>query len=178
MFRISTGLGLVFATLLAFTGCSHYRLGTGAQVGFETLFIPPVTNQANLPQAVALVTTELRESFLRDGRVQLVASEDQADAVLIVDLVDYRRQRLTSQVGDTGLARKFGMTLVANCTLRLTGDDKPLFEKRRIVAERQLFTDGDAAPAYDGQLQAQYQNLPLLAETLAEKLKAATLDVW
>ncbi len=178
MFRITTGLGLVFAALLAFTGCSHYRLGTGAQVKFDTLFIPPVTNDANLPQAIALVTTQIRETFNRDGRVHLVASEDEADAVLLINLVSYDRKRLTAQAADTGLARKFEMTLVANCTLTLAGEDKPLYENRRIIAKRQLFTDGDAAPAYDGQLQAQYQNLPLLAETLAGKVKSATLDVW
>lgn len=178
MLRFITGL-VSFVALVAFTGCSHYRLGTGVSADFETLFIPPVTNEANVPQAIALVTTQIRESFLRDGRVQLAASEDQADAVLIISLVDYSRKRLTSQAGDSGLARKFEMTLTADCTLRKVGGDKPYFENRRIVAQRQLFVDGATAGApYDGQLQAQYQNLPLLAETLADKVKSATLDVW
>ncbi|MFH1498680.1 MAG: LPS assembly lipoprotein LptE [Verrucomicrobiota bacterium] len=177
MFRILTGL--LLTVLLGLTGCSHYRMGTGVEARFDTLFIPPVTNEANLPQAIALVTTEVRETFLRDGRVRLVASEDEADAVLRINLVDYRRDRLVSQPADTGLARKFGMILTADCTLTLAGEDKPLFENRRFVAERQLFTDGNAAGApFDGQLQAQYQNLPLLAETLAAQLKSAALDVW
>lgn len=178
MFRFTTVLAVVFTGLLAVTGCSHYQLGTGAQVKFDTLFIPPVTNQANLPQAIALVTTQVRESFNRDGRVRLVASADEADAVLLINLVSYHRGRLTTQRADTGLARKFEMTLTADCTLSLAGEDKPLFKNQRINAVRQLFADGDAGPAFDGQLQAQYQNLPLLAETLADKVKSATLDVW
>ncbi len=177
MSRFLTGLFLT--VLIGLTGCSHYQMGTGAETKFDTLFIPPVTNDANLPQAVALVTTEIRETFLRDGRVRLVASEEEADAVLRVRIVGYARDRLVSQPADTGLARKFGMVLTADCTLTVAGDDKPLFENRRFVAERQLFTDGNAVGApYDGQLQAQYQNLPLLAESLAAQLRAAALDVW
>lgn len=177
MSRLLTGLFLT--VLLGLTGCSHYQMGTGVRAKFDTLFIPPVTNEANLPQAIALVTTEVRETFLRDGRVRLVASEDEADAVLRVNIVGYRRDRLVSQDIDTGLTRKFSMILTADATLTLAGEDKPLFENRRFVAERQMFTDGNAAGApYDGQLQAQYQNLPLLAETLAGQLKSASLDVW
>lgn len=169
--RLGLGLALLLMGLLHF-GCSHYRLGTGAALAFETLYIAPVSNPADVPQAVALVTGELRETFLRDGRVRLVNTPDEADAILSVALVSYQRGLLTANPADTARARKMGVTLTARATLALTDRSAPLFEDRLIRAERQLFTDGNR------QLQAEYQLLPLLAETLAAQARAAVLDTW
>ncbi len=159
------------AGLIALTGCSHYQLGTGSSPSFRTLYIAPVGNTAGMPQAVAIVTTQLRETFARDGRVTLAASADEADTVLEIDLVSYQRGVLTSLPGDTGLARKFEIVLLANATLRDQRNDQPLFENRRLRVERQIFTDS-------GQLQAEYQIVPLLAETLAQNARSAVLDTW
>jgi hypothetical protein len=64
------------------------------------------------------------------------------------------------------------VTLNAEATLRDNRDNKLFFEKRKIQATRQVFTDNGQ------QLQAEYQNVPLLAETLAKNVLGATLDVW
>lgn len=157
---------------LATAGCSHYRLGTGAPLAFETLYLAPVINQADIPQSVAPLSTELRESFLRDGRVRLVNTPDEADAILTLTLVNYQRGLLTSDPTDTARARKMGITLNALATLTLTDRPTPLFENRPLLAERQLFTDAGR------QLQAEYQLIPLLAETLAAQARSAVLDTW
>ncbi|HEY1110519.1 MAG TPA: hypothetical protein VGE76_17850, partial [Opitutaceae bacterium] len=134
------------------------------------LYIAPVANKTVLPQSQAILSTRLRETFARDGRVALAGSEDSADAVLTVTLVDYHRDVAAVREGDTGLARKFNLTLGALCTLKdKTG--KVIFENRPISAVREAFTDG-------GQLQSEYQTLPLLAESLAGKVAHAALDSW
>jgi hypothetical protein len=51
------------------------------------------------------------------------------------------------------------------------GAFKNLFENRPVNAHRDAFTDG-------GQLQSEFQTLPLLAEALADKIAHAALDVW
>ncbi len=63
--------------LLLFSGCAHYRLGTGGQLSFHTLYVAPVVNESNIPQAVAIVSTQLREAFLHDARVVLVVTRRQ-----------------------------------------------------------------------------------------------------
>lgn len=161
-------LALLCSVLLV-AGCSHYSLGTGPAVPFRTLEVEPVVNRTLLPQAPAVVTSRLREAFARDGRAQL--AEAPAEAVLTVTLSGYRREVAAVREGDTGLARKFNVTLDALCTLRLTGTGKVVFENRLIQATREVFTDG-------GQLQAEYQVLPLLADALAAKVTRAALDVW
>lgn len=163
---------LCITGLLLFSGCSNYHLGTGAHVSFHTLYVAPVVNESNLPQAVAPVSTQLREAFLRDARVILVNTPEEADATLTVHLVKYERLARTRETADTGLARKFDVTLNAEATLRDNRDNKLLLQNRKVQATRQVFTDNGQ------QLQAEYQNVPLLAETLAKNVLGATLDVW
>lgn len=163
---------LCLAGLLLFSGCAHYRLGTGGEVSFRTLYVAPVVNETNIPQAVAIVSTQIREAFLHDARIILVNTPDEADATLTVRLVDYSRASRTRQSSDTGLARKFDVTLDARATLHDNRSNTAIFEDRKVQATRQVFTD-------NGQhLQAEYQNVPLLAETLAKNVRGAALDVW
>jgi hypothetical protein len=157
--------------VLGLAGCSHYQLGTGGTLAFHTLYVAPIENKTLLPQAHALVSTTLREEFLHDGRVTLVDSPEQADATLTVTLTDYHRDVATVQPNDTGLARKFALTLGATITLRDNRAGKNLMERRPVDAVRDSYTDA-------GQLQGEYQALPLLAGVLAKKVAHAALDVW
>lgn len=170
---LCTLLGLFLST-----GCSHYRLGTTGKLSFHSLYIPPVENKAQMAQAVAVVTTQIREAFLRDGRVSLVNSAAEADATLAISLVSYARDTATARPDDTGLARKFNLNLTALCTLRNTTDNTVLFENRVIVVEQQIFATATPQQADSDQLQAEYQSLPQLAAKLADKVTHAALDVW
>jgi len=155
------------------TSCSHYQLGTGSveKLSFNTLYVAPVENKTLLPEARALLSTQLRETFARDGRVALADSPEAADATLTVVITDYHRDVTSVREGDTGLARKFNLTLGTTCTLRDNRGGKDIFSNRPVSAQREAFTDS-------GQLQTEYQTLPLLAEALAQKVAHAALDVW
>lgn len=162
---------LLLAATLALVGCSHYRLGTEAAPAFATLHVAVVKSDALVPQAQALVTTQLREAFIKDARVRLVDSADEADATLTVTLDSYFRGTTVSRPDDTGLARRFELTLAARATLVDQRTNRPIFEGRTLSAKRGVFTDS-------GQLQSEYETLPLLATDLANKAVSATLDVW
>lgn len=173
----------VFALLCA-GGCSHYRLGTGVERDFESVFIAPVDTAGELPQASAVLTTRIRETFSRDGRIRVVNTPDEADAILTVKVADYSRRSLTGTPGDSGLARSIGLTLATTATLTDTGSDKVWFKDRPITIERQVFTDDRTAPGSASflqpvqQTQAEYQLVPQLAEALADRLVGAVLDTW
>lgn len=156
---------------LCFTGCAGYQLGPGSAPRFATLFIAPVTSEALIPQAQVLVTTQLREAFSRDGRVTLVNSAAAADAVLTIALSSYGRQVTVSRPDDTGLARRFDVTLTAHATLTDNRTKQALFTQRPLTAKRGVFTDSGLVPA-------EYQTLPLLAELLAKEATHAVLDTW
>ena len=155
------------------SACSHYQLGTGAEgkLSFRTIYVAPVENKSHAPQIRELVTTQLREAFARDPRITLADSPTSADAILTVALTDYRRDIASAREDDTGLARKFNVTLTATATLRDNRSGKIFFDRRPVSAVREIFTDS-------GQIQSEYQVLPLLADALAAKLTHAALDVW
>ncbi len=161
----------LLGALLALAGCAHYQLGTAGKLSFSTLYVEPVENKTLLPQARAILGTQIREAFEKDGRVTLVNSAAEADATLHVVIRDYHRDIASVQESDTGLARKFTLTLGVAATLHDRRANKDLFTDRPIDVQRDAFIDG-------GQLQSEYQTLPLLAELLAQKLSHAALDVW
>ncbi len=167
------------ACLCGLVGCSHYQLGTGGKLSFTTLYVEPVENKTFLPQARAILSTQIREAFERDGRVQLVNSAEAADATLEITIRDYHRDVSSVRENDTGLARKYALTLGVVCTLHDNRKGADLFTGRTITAQRDAFTDPDLpSDRYGGQLQSEFQVLPLLAEALAKKVTHSVLDVW
>jgi hypothetical protein len=181
----------VSAVILAFCaalfgGCGHYQLGTTGKLTFTTLYVAPVQDSANIPQASALFSTQLRQTLLRDSRIQLSNSPESADVTLNVDLRSYDRHLATARRDDTGLARSFDINIAAVCSLRDNRTGEMLFEHRSVEATREIFTsDAPSEHAPNGdpifvsrQLQAEYQTLPLLAEALADRVSHAVLDVW
>jgi len=154
-----------------FAGCSHYQLGTASKLSFATLHVEPVKMVALVPQAEPIISTQLRTAFLHDGRLTLENSPAAADANLSVIVRDYYREVGTVRPGDTGLARKFIITMTAEATLTDNRNGKDFFTARMLTVKRDVYTDS-------GQQQAEYQILPLLAEDLAAKVSHAVLDTW
>jgi len=173
---------LTAAALLLGSGCANYRLATGADPSFATLYIEAAKNKTTLAQSQALVSTLVREAFVRDGRVTVVDSPAEADATLEVTLVNYRRENAANREDDVGLARKFTLHLRASCRLLDNRTGRMLFDGRIIEVQRESFTDNGLGSVPFGvsndQLQSEYNTLPLLASSLADKVTHAVLDVW
>lgn len=182
MRRRTLTLACFVVVLGLLSACSHYRLGTESKPAFATLYVMPVTTRILLPQAQALIESQIRTAFLRDGRISLVNSPEAAEAILTLTITEYRREVATQRRDDTGLARKFALTLGVDCTLTQRQPAHILFEKRAVTVRRDAYTDsGQDLPtgaAVSGQLQSEFQALPLLADALAEKITHAVLDVW
>ncbi len=173
-------LTLALAAALGLSSCGHYQLGTQGKLTFTTLYVAPVENTSGLPQAITLVSTQLREKLLRDPRIQLSSDPSSAQAILTVKLTRTSQDATThrAEPDDTGLARKFDLTLQAEVTLHDTRTATDLFTKRPLSVTRQLFTTDGTTGAPSDQQAAQYQTLPLLAETLASRIASAVLDSW
>lgn len=169
----SSGFRLLIAALaiLGLAGCAGYQLGTGSVPKFATLFVAPVKTEALVPQARAELTTHVREAFIRDGRVRLVNSPAEADAVLEIVVAGYHRDVAVTRPDDTGLARRFDITLQARASLLNNRGPQPWFTDRVLEARRGAMTD-------DGLVPAETQLLPILGETLASEAVHAVLDTW
>lgn len=171
LLRLAVAFGVGGFFVLGLAGCAGYRLGTGAAPKFATLFVAPVVTEALIPQARVELTTRLREAFLRDGRVRLVNSPAGADAVLEITVTGYQRDVAVTRADDTGLARRFDITLQARATLRDNRGTQPFFTDRVLTARRGAMTD-------DGLVPAETQLLPILGESLATEAVRAVLDTW
>jgi hypothetical protein len=174
--------GLLLAAAILAQGCGHYQMGAGPAPSFATIYIEPAKNKTTLAQSRELVSTMVREAFIRDGRVELVDSQKDADVSLQVTLVRYRRDNAANREDDNGLARKFTIKLTASCSLRDNRTGRMLFDGRQIEVQREAFTDNGLGLVPFGtsndQLQSEYNTLPLLAQLLADKVTHAVLDVW
>jgi hypothetical protein len=158
-------------SVLLLAGCAGYQLGTGSMPKFATLFVAPVKTEALVPQARAELTTRIREAFIRDGRVRLTTSAGEADAVLQVVVAGYHRDAAVTRPDDTGLARRFDVTLQARATLLNNRAKDPYFTDRMLESKRGAFTDSGLVPA-------ETQLLPILGESLANEAVHAVLDTW
>lgn len=166
--------------LAAAAGCSHYQVGTQGRLPFATVYVAPVQNRTLLPQAQAEISAQLRTALANDGRVSLANSPEAADATLSVVIVDFHREVAAVREQDTGLAGEFSETLGALCSLRDNRANRFFFENRPLSTHRDVFADsGDPHSSLVGnQLQSEYNTLPLLAQSLADRVAHAVLDVW
>jgi hypothetical protein len=174
--------GLLLVAAILAQGCSHYQMGAGPAPSFATIYIEPAKNKTTLPQARELVSAMVREAFIRDGRVELVDRQADADTSLQVTLVKYKRDNAANREDDNGLARKFTLRLTATCSLRDNRTGRMLFDGRQIDVQREAFLDNGLGLVPFGtsndQLQSEYNTLPLLAELLSDRVTHAVLDVW
>jgi hypothetical protein len=174
--------GLLLSAAILAQGCSHYQMGAGPAPSFATIYIEPAKNKTTLAQSRELVSTMVREAFIRDGRVELVDKQADADVSLEVTLVKFKRDNAANREDDNGLARKFTLKLTAACSLRDNRTGRMLFDGRQIEVQREAFTDNGLGLVPFGtsndQLQSEYNTLPLLAQLLSDRVTHAVLDVW
>lgn len=164
-------IALLAAFLALLSGCSTYHWGASSPPPFQRLYVAPVVNRSEAPQIEPLMNSLLREALARDPRVRLVDDPAEADATLEVELTDYRRFVAATQPGDTTRGESFRVELSARSTLSKNGAE-PLYEGRSSQAESTLYLQGQDL------VQAEYQNLPVLARDLAETIKNQALDAW
>jgi hypothetical protein len=162
--------------------CKSYQLGSPTELPFESIYIRPVSNQSFAPQAQALLSTQVREAFLRDGRVRLVADEADADAVLTIGLTQYNRRAGARQSGDTAVARELVLGLSAQTSLYDTNRGRYHFQGRQVDEQSNAYGDdpyaNPALPQTQGFLQSEYQAMPRLTRGLAQKIADEVLSPW
>lgn len=174
-----------FVALLAMSflgGCKSYQLGNPAELPFQSIYVKPVSNNSFAPQAQALLSTQLREVFIRDGRTRIVTSEEEADAVLLVNLTEYRRSAAARQSDDTAAAAEFDLTLVAVVSLYNQNEGTYLLRNHELSDVSNAYIENlyasPGAPRTQDFLQSEYQSMPLLTRDLARRIADEVLSPW
>jgi hypothetical protein len=168
--------------MAAFSGCNSYQLGNPVELPFESIYIKPVTNDSFAPQAQAILSSQIRDAFIHDGRTKLVTSSEAADAVLVVNLTEYNRRAAGRQSLDTTMAANFRLTLYAEVSLfnQIKGDY--YFQERMIQRSSNAYVEDLYATPGDSQtqdfLQSEYQAMPRLTRDLARRIADEVLSPW
>lgn len=110
---------------LALSGCAAYQWETPPTSIPQDIHLAPVVNRSTAPQIRALLTDELRETFLRMGGWSL-RSEKDASAVIEVTVLDYTRRRAATSSADTERGLSFDTKLTAEVRVRDAATDKDL----------------------------------------------------
>jgi len=173
-------IGLTAIVVLGlFSGCANYKLGSSAEIPFKSIYIKPTTNHSYAPQAQPIVSAQIRETFIHDARVKLVASEEEADAVLYVDLTKYDRTAGARNSNDTVRANTFDVRLVAEVSLYSNTRGDYLFKERQIQADTNAYIGN---PYTEGEiisyLQSERQTMTQLAREMARKVTDEVLSPW
>lgn len=169
-FMLKLKITIVFlAIIYLLNGCASYQVGSGA-LPFTSLYVEPARNDTYAPQAQALLTEQVIQALLRDGRVRITAREE-ADAVLSMTLVDYDRNLVATQSNDTARARGYDLSLTAQLDLKNASTGKAYFEGRQLSVTASAYTDGGLQPA-------EYQSMPTLTRRLAEQIRTEILSTW
>ena len=168
--------------LLLLVGCESYRLGHPAELPFETIYVRPAANDSYAPQAQALISSEVRASIIRDGRVRLLAKEDEADALLTITLSEYKRAPAARRKDDTERAVEHDVSLTATISLYDTRSQAYLLKDRSLnerdnISANNPFTLSIASAAQSLQ-QSEYQTMPKIARNLARKIVDEALGGW
>ena len=161
-------------------GCKSYQLGHPAKLPFKTVYIQPAKNNSFAPQAQSLLSSEVREAVIRDGRVKLVADPAAADAVLTMTITDYSRKGGTRSQSDTERAQDFDLRLRVELDLYDQANDDFLFEGRRIEAHTISYVSDPYAGAANtqGLIRAEYNAMPRLTRELGRKAADELLGAW
>ncbi len=67
-----------------------YQLGGTRPAGIETVYVAPIINRTTEPAVELQIAQALRERIHLDGRMKLLNTRNQSDAVIEVTLTEYR----------------------------------------------------------------------------------------
>lgn len=174
--RSSFLLSFAFLSLLFLSGCSHYEWSRPAPP-FKTIYVQPATNDSSAPQAQASLSAQIRQVLIRDGRVRLVSKPTEADAILQINLTDYRRDSAIRSSEDSELALGFDLVLEARIALFDPSTSKYLIKARDLSANTSTFAS-DPITGEDNFSLSEYQAMPRLTEDLANSIADEILGVW
>ncbi|MGJ8653226.1 MAG: LPS assembly lipoprotein LptE [Opitutaceae bacterium] len=176
-------IGTSLISLALFSGCASYKLGAPTELQFESIYIRPASNDSFAPQVQTLVSAQIREAFIRDGRVKLLSKESDADAVLSVNITNYERNAGARHRRDTVSARTFRLTMFAEISLYNAKQGDFFFEERNVSEYTSVYADNPFVDAKDFEQrqaynQAEYSAMTRIARGIARKISDEVLSPW
>ena len=164
---VPIGCALV-AVLLA--GCAGYRLGSMLPADIQTVHVPTFFNETDEPLIELDTTRAALRTLRRDGSLR-IAAEEEADAILVVTLTDFRLEALGYDRERRLAADEYRMRITASYVLTRADTGQVVAEDPRVIGESEFVLLGDMTSAKQGAL-------PDAAEDLAQRLISSMVEMW
>lgn len=148
------------------SACAHYQMGTPESSDgprFESIYVDWVDNKTFEAEQIVPYTQAIREIILESSDFTLSGNPIEADAVLSVSLSELDRQRQADRSDDTGLALIYRNEMTVSVSLEANSDG-------RVFLDEKVFTVSADALASQGLQASEYQQTPILARMLAQKI--------
>jgi len=163
---------LLGAVVLSSCGYGLVGVSSNLPEHLQTLYITPFVNQTQRAELDQRLTEQISQEWVRRGRFQLVASPDQADAVLSGTIT---AAIVTPVRFDTeGRANEYQLTVTADVQLVDRTKEKPvtLWHDTRFSRSTSYQVDVDATDYFDREVQA----IELLSRDFARGLVVTILE--
>ncbi len=157
---------LFFGLITAISGCG-YRVGSLLPAHMKTISVPNFINRTLEPAIEIPVTNGVIERFQVDGTLEVVPEED-ADTLLIGEIIDYKREGLRLSSTDDSTT-EFRLTIAVRLTFKDLKTGEVLWVADRVEGEAE-FLPGASGP------EAERAALPLVIEDLAEDVVSKVVD--
>ena len=158
------------ALATSLTGCAGYQLGTMLPPDIKTVHIPTFVNRTSEPRIEFDTTQAAIQEFQRDGSLK-VAGPDQADALLKVELGEYKIEPVAYTKEQRTKAREYRITMTAAILMTRRSDDSVVVESPRVRGEAVFPVAGDLSSS-------KLVGLPSAAEDLAHNIVEKVVEVW
>ncbi|MEM0966411.1 MAG: hypothetical protein AAGJ81_09715 [Verrucomicrobiota bacterium] len=155
---------LILSAAAAFlSGCAGYQKGALPNPEPATIYLKPVQNEAYVSGMVPVFQNQLSRTIAQSRYLIPVQSEDEADMVAYVQLVDFRERPIAFLETDTGQAISARISLSASVTLDHSGPpEKEVLKDKVLTADAAVYSDPDTAFANPTD-----QSKPTVARNLA-----------
>lgn len=150
------GVMTALLALAALAGCGYTLVGASSALPehLKTLYIAPFVNQTGRAELDQRLSEEVSQEWVRRGRLQLVSSPDNADAVLsgTVSAVQVMPVRFDSQ----GRASEYQLNVLADIQLVDRTGDEPevLWRDKRFSRSISYPVDVVSADYFDREVEA------------------------
>ena len=163
-------LAAALATLGALLGCAGYHLGPVSNAGYKSVAVPIFKNKTLKPQLEAQVTNAIIKRLQTDGTLRVESAEN-ADVILVGEIVRYSREPLRSTREETDKPREYLISIEAQIEAheRVTG--KTVLKLTVVKGRGETFIGTD-------QQSAEYQLLPLIADDLSKRVVTLLVERW
>ena len=155
--------------ILPLAGCV-YQLGSSLPPNLKTVYVPAFVNQCGEPQAETEATQAAIAEFQRDGALEIVPSESEADLVVAVTLSSYKLEPLRYEKDQPKTTKEYRLRIGASLVVTQT-KTKTVLTKKSVEGQTTFLVAGDLTSS-------KRTALPAAARDLAHKIVQSVTEAW